>query len=311
MIGKVIVFILIVATAALIGFQIYALIPQEPISLVHEEREGNPIQFDYGDTPVFSENLRFDHTDITYHISPSCSTQKVNRMKQAFSIFEEVFELIYFIQITQEELADITVVCSNEEITVGKNLYTVGEGGPSRIINTSQFKVIKKGTISLYKEISRCNYPVVELHELLHVFGFDHSENPKSIMYNISSCDQRITQDIISTFSELYGLEPKPDLTVKDVTAVKRGRYLDFNITVLNEGLTSSDPFTISIVYKGEEIESFMLEKTDVGYGRTIQATNLRLPNLRVEALNIMVDSKNIVDELNEENNLIQMRVKT
>ena len=45
------------------------------------------------------------------------------------------------------------------------------------------FKTIEKGKIALFKE-SKCEYPVVELHEISHVFGFDHIDNKKSSSIN-------------------------------------------------------------------------------------------------------------------------------
>ena len=75
------------------------------------------------------------------------------------------------------------------------DLFIAGEGGPTSITNTSLYNVILKGKILLYKK-SECEEPIVELHELLHVFGFDHSQDPNNIMFNLSSCNQEISQDI-------------------------------------------------------------------------------------------------------------------
>lgn len=311
MIGKVIFWLLFFTGLAIIAFQVYELLPREAVGLIQQgTSSNNGLQFNYGTTPVFGENMRFNHNDITYHISSSCSRDKNDRMVQAFDIFEDSFDYITFIPISQVELADIRVFCSNNEVSLGNNLYTVGEGGPSRIINTSQFKVIEEGTISLYKETSRCNYPVVELHELLHVFGFDHTANPSSIMYNVSDCKQRITPDMVNVLNDLYAIDPYPDLVISDLSANKRGRYLDFNITVLNEGLLDSGSFEIALLTRGEVFETFDIEEIRVGHGRTIRATNVRLPSLRVESLNFEVDYYKAVTEFNEDNNLVQMRVK-
>ena len=74
-----------------------------------------------------------------------------------------------------------------------------------------------------------CSYPNVELHELLHVLGFDHSENKKSIMYQlIESCDQILDQSIINQLKLLYAEENLPDLYFDKINVIKKGRYLPF-----------------------------------------------------------------------------------
>lgn len=295
----------------IISFQIYENFPREPIDLAKDVYiNESPILLNYGNTPVFSKNLRFNHNEISYFIETSCQEEKVKRMIRAFDIFEETFEIISFFP-SQKEFSDIKVICSEELIDIGGNLFEVGEGGPSIIINTSQFKIIEEGKISLYKETSKCNYPVVELHELIHVFGFDHTLNPKSIMYNVSGCDQRITPDMVKIIKDLYSIPPLPDLKIKKLSAMKKGRYLDFNITILNEGLTNSPEVRLSLINKGKEIERFDFEEIQVGHGRTIRATNIRLPSLRVETINFVIDNNNLIEEFNENNNLIRMKVKS
>ena len=67
--------------------------------------------------------------------------------------------------------------------------------------------------------IGDCGYPDTEIHEILHTFGYEHSDNPYSIMYpssesvgykiryndeceySIKSIDKEIIDDLIKTYS--------------------------------------------------------------------------------------------------------------
>jgi len=285
------------------------LAPKEPINLLGETPAEQPLQiFNYERTPVFSENLRFNHNNISFNIESNCSEKKSSAMKEAFDIFHNKMEIISFYEVTED--SDITVFCSDDIIKLGNNLFAAGEGGPSEIINTSGFKTITKGKIYLYKD-PRCDRPVVEIHELLHVFGFDHVKNPKSLMYNVSACDQKITPDMIELINKLYSIKPLPDARISELSATKRGKYLDFNITVLNEGLIAIDNISLSLLSEGKQIDRMYLEGIGIGYGRTMRATNMGLPSSSVSTINFIIDYESAVEEINEDNNIVQMTVAT
>ena len=286
------------------GF-LYQSVPIESIgmNLLNDDPEAVSI-VNYGTTPVFAKNLRFNHNDISYFIDSSCASVRVEAMDEAFDIFEEQMEILSFYKSGPD--SDILVGCSEDYIDLGERLFAAGEGGPSRIINTSQFKTIQRGKISLYRD-PQCDYPVVELHEIGHVFGFGHIENKNSIMYNISNCDQRITPDMIDIIRNLYSIEALPDAKIDELFAIKKGRYLDFNITVLNEGLIGIDNITLTIVAGEDVIQTIPLDSIGIGYGRTLRATNVKLPSASIEKINFIVDYNDRVREFDETNNEAEM----
>ena len=264
---------------------------------------------DYGATPVFSERLRFNHDNISFNIEESCSDIRVASMREAFQIFHEKMGIISFYEVGVNG-ADISVGCSDKFIALGDNLFAAGEGGPVNITNTSNFKTIQKGRIFLYED-PQCERPVVEIHELLHVFGFDHVDNPKSLMYNLSRCDQKITQDMIDLINELYSIKPLADARISELSAIKRGKYLDFNITVLNEGLLEIKDISLTLLSDDKVIDTIPLEGIGIGYGRTLRATNLKMYSSGIDTIDFVVDYEGIVEELDENNNLVQMTVGT
>ena len=309
MIGKVILLVaMFILVMVSLGF-LYKSIPQPPVNLkVSNLNSETPDIINYGSTPVFAENLRFNHNVISFRIDSGCSSEQRTSMNEALDIFHREMGVISFSEADRFENADIKISCPSNRIELGDSLFAAGEGGPSQIINTSFFKTIQEGKIFLY-EPPRCDYPVVEIHELCHVFGFDHSENPDSIMYNTSRCNQRITPDMVTLIKDLYSIEPLSELTISEISSVKRGRYLDFNVTVMNEGLLPVENAGISIYADGKFSEEFYLGEINIGYARTLLASNIKLPSSKVIEVEFVVDKDNLLKEYNKKNNAVVMSV--
>jgi len=307
---KLLEVILLILTLAVSGFFLYANIPHEPVPLgvfQNETYEAPAPQIEYGNTPVFMENLRFNHKNISYFIEPTCEPNRRQRMRQAVSIFEEEMKILEFKEVISRE-ADIQIGCSDDYIEVGDSHFAAGEGGPSLIINTSKFKIIEKGKISLYKE-SECEYPVVELHELCHVFGFDHIANPLGIMNNVTNCNQRLTPDMAITIQQLYSIRELPDAEIKELSGVKKGKYLDFNITIGNEGLVTMPSFNLTIISKDKEIAEFLIEEIEIGHSRILQVSNVKLNTLSNTPIDFYLDEPDNIEELNKENNFARVNI--
>jgi len=304
--------VVVVLVVAMLVFSLgifYQSLPRDPVVLKASEVVPNPVEIiNYGAVPVFADNLRFNHNRISYFIEDECAGPRREAMVSAFALFAGEMGIISFYEV--DGGADIDVGCSDDYIPLGEHLFAAGEGGPSRIINTSVFKTIEKGKISLYTD-PRCDDPVVELHELGHVFGFDHSSDPKNIMYNVSDCDRSISADMVELINDLYSIEPLADASMKDVVAVKRGKYLDFNITILNEGLIGIDGIDLTIDADRDIVKVMDIGEIDIGYGRTLRATNVLLPSRNVEVINFIIDEADVVRELNEGNNEVEMIVET
>lgn len=302
-ISAVVVFVLLV-----FGFiLVFDNLPGEPVELeVNYLGSEAPVVIEYGIVPVFEENLRFSHDSISYSIGEGCDEARRVDMINAFDIFSDRVGIISFYE-TSGDGPDISVGCSDEFIKLAGDLFTAGEGGPSKIINTSGFKIIEEGRILLYKS-EDCNYPIVALHELGHVFGFDHSGDPSNIMYNTSNCDQRMSDDMVELIRSLYSIEPLADARISNANAVVRGRYLDFNISILNEGLRDIGDLDLTILVDGKEIENINIGKIEVGFGRTLRVENMRIPR-SIEKIEFIVDVDDLIRELNEDNNAVEFVV--
>lgn len=301
-VGVILVFLMFVFSFAFVFENLYRS-PVELRANYLEPEEGSIVE--YGAVPVFAENMRFSRNLISYSIEEDCDRGRRDRILAAFDIFSREVGVVSFFRGGMD--SDIKVGCSEDFVELEGDLFAVGEGGPSRIINTSGFRVIEEGKILLYKG-GDCDYPIVALHELCHVFGFDHSSDHRNIMFNISGCDQRMSDDMVDLMVELYSVEALPDVLIESVEGVLHGRYLNFNISILNEGLVGVDSVDLTILSGDEEIGVFGLGEIGVGYGRILRIENMMI-GFGVEEVEFVLDASDVVRELDEGNNVVEMSV--
>ncbi len=248
----------------------------------------------------FYENMRFPDSKISYKIT-DCPLNQKDEMERAFRIIEGT-TLLNFYSVNSNE--EISVTC-NSTAKIEEGLFIAGEGGPTNITKTEKFAVILKGKILLIKE-SRCEEPAVAIHELLHVLGFDHSENSKNIMYPVSRCDQEIGEDALGLINWLYDFPSLPDISFEQASASLRGRYLDVSTTVRNNGLKESENLTLIIYSENKKIKEFEIESLQIGVGRSLTLTNMLVLS-KVDELRIIIDYP--YPELDKKNNEIILQI--
>jgi hypothetical protein len=246
----------------------------------------------------FYKDMRFPEKTISYKIEENCNNEKSKRMKEAFShLTNKTILTFYPVKINEE----ITINCK-EEVTVENDLFLAGEGGPTSIINGTKYKIILHGDILLIRD-SECKTPNVEIHELLHVLGFNHSKNENNIMYPISKCKQTIGNEIIETINKIYNFSSLPDLIFEKISANQDGRNLNINLSIRNAGLKKSQESKIIIHSNEEPIKEISLKPLELGFGIKIELKNIWLKKTKVEELTVTI--KNDFKEISKENNKI------
>ncbi|MBD3253211.1 matrixin family metalloprotease [Candidatus Pacearchaeota archaeon] len=264
----------------------------------------------YSEVGQFFPNMKFNHNKITYKIDENCDKDKEKRMLEAFNMLTEKVPQIIFLPINQNP--DIEISCTRtDRVLIERSdkidYFVAGEGGAREVIPTGKYNVIVSGIILLYgekKHTADCDWPNVELHELMHVFGFNHSKNENSLMYPyLESCDQKLDDSIIRDLKKLYSEENLPDLYFEKVDAIKKGRYLDFNITVKNAGTVDAKDATFSIIDSGSLIETKQLRDLKFGAGIFLEVRNMKLKNRYPDELKFILDYNGKIKELDEENN--------
>ena len=249
----------------------------------------------------FYPNMRYPSSEISYKIS-ECPLKKKNDMERAFDILENK-TILKFYSIDKAE--EISVACDSSAKVEG-GMFIAGEGGPTNITKTNNFNVILNGKILLLRE-SECERPNIAIHELLHALGFEHSPNPNNIMYNFSKCSQIIGDDTFELINKLYSVPSYSDLDFEDVSAIMRGKYLDLNISVRNNGLSESGAAKIEIYADDKFLKEIELNPIDIGYGRIIILSNVWVPKISVKELKFFINSS--FNELDKNNNVIVLKI--
>lgn len=168
-----------------------------------------------------NRELHYIHTDLTYAFLDESSCGKVQALRVRWA-FEELqnqtnnlltFEEITNIEETDAEadradIADINIICRREVPLADISGYVVaGEATYEHIGNE-----ITRGFIYFYNTGASgsygggcVRYPDTEIHEILHSFGFEHSNNSESIMFPYSSCKYKIDKETLDKLEEIYG----------------------------------------------------------------------------------------------------------
>lgn len=265
--------------------------------------DGNFSSFGNYSNMQFFANMRFPERQISYKIW-NCSLKKQNEMQFAFEVLGKKTTLEFYPVASGQE---ISVFCEEKDRLNNDSLFVGGEGGPLNMTAIGNFVMILRGQILLIRE-SNCAYPNIALHELLHVLGFKHSENPKNIMYHITDCDQTIGEDMIQLINSLYAIPSAPDLIFENVSAEISGRFLDADINVANAGFKNSQDFKISIYADKQFVKSLEMDSLERGYARFIGAKNIWVPQINVKELRFVIESD--FEEINKENNELFLNVK-
>ncbi len=250
----------------------------------------------------FYENMRFPKKEISYKIH-GCPLGKKGEMQSAFEILENKTMLEFYSVLENEEI----YVSCDSGTKIKEGLFIAGEGGPTNITKSGEFNVITRGTILLIRD-SGCAKPNIAIHELLHVLGFNHSQNPSNIMYPVSKCSQTIGDDMIKFIDEIYSYPPYSDLLFENISAVKKGTYFDINMTLRNSGLKDSGEFEVFIYADDKEIHDVDSESLDIGAGRLIVLSNVFSLQKNLEELKFVINYSG--KELSKDNNVKILKIK-
>ncbi len=310
---------LIIILLGIIGFIIYQIYPiidskyfSEIENFVPVKDDGanasivnNLILDDFPEGALFYDNMRFQDKRISYFIDVMCSDERANDARNAFRLLEEN-TILNFYEVNLG--GQIEVSCSDIERRVDEDYFVAGEGGPSSIINASNYYVINNGTIFLYRDNS-CSKPIVAIHEILHVLGFKHSINKDSIMFNTAKCNQKISNDIIDTIYDIYSVPELPDLIIREAKAEKKGIDFSFDVEIINAGLDESSPMNLTLYGNNKIIGVYNIGKMNIGTGKEIVVSGIRV-NKNLQEVSFIIDDEGIINEINEGNNRYDLVIK-
>lgn len=305
--SETIMIFLLVGLLIYLGHLLYQYAPGEQQNFSLDLKKENIVVNASAEIVQFVPNMRFAKNELNYYIYPDCDLKKISDMRSAFEILSSKTGVLNF-QDSTKERADIIILCSPNEKETKKNEFIAGEGGPSEYLNLSLYPLIISGEILLYDTRGEnCDYPVVELHELLHVFGFDHISDENSILYPYYSCDQRLDRKIISEIQRIYSVSPLAELYFVNATASKSGSYLNFDVQVQNRGLVDAKKVEIQVYSSGEFLETFDLGDISPGTTQILNIKNLMLPSRKTEQIELKITSDS--EEYSLDDNVIVAQI--
>jgi hypothetical protein len=148
------------------------------------------------------EGISFEDRNISYYISENCSVEAITRLFDAMKTLSYNTPVKFY---NFKEDSELKIECLNSSSKPTDDLTKISEGGPTLMYNDT----IIESKIVLYNgEEFECDFPVPEIHELLHALGFDHTTNQESIMYPLASCKQRVDKEIVLLLNKIYTTKP-------------------------------------------------------------------------------------------------------
>lgn len=151
-----------------------------------------------------SEKMHWMHMPLTFNFSENCTALLLSRNRRAFQEIENQTKgVVSFEEISGP--ADISLIC-HKEVPRNDIYLTSGEEQ-----HWAQGNKIVKAVINFYNVVEGrstlgcVSYPDVEIHEILHTFGFQHKEGYDSIMRPVQgNCLYKIDSDILAELNEIY-----------------------------------------------------------------------------------------------------------
>lgn len=303
--GELILLVLLVGLLAVGGYIVYDRLPREAVPLIPQFQTPPPVMQNYTPSVQFYPNMRFTDNRISYSIESGCTASKRATAMGAFTILEEKTPLSFY----EAADAEISVICSELPPSAEKKGHFIaGEGGPTEILNGSDYSIIVAGTFSLYRD-ETCKTPHIALHELLHVLGFDHNTNPASILYPTLDCDQTLDAYLVDEINRLYSVPSKPDLELVSASGTKAGKYISFEVTVVNRGLADVADTSLWVYADDRFVKEFDLDAIPIASRKTLTVGNFSVGR-STQRITFEIDGAHTIDELREDNNQQELRLQ-
>lgn len=276
-------------------------------------------------SPLAYPNLRWDHMPLSVFIDSRTPVNPsyVTDFRLALDTWKEATNnLISFQLANGKDTADVTVTWADK--LRERSLDAAGDTN-IQFYNRTNFKILTKADIELLNKIESktpTDFDMINLaaHEVGHALGLDHNNVEGSVMSPVLKIPSKeiknITKPEIQLLLDTYSLLPKPDLYISNATAAKvidnrvfrKDYYINAVIYIENIGLVNSTNVTLQIKADGKVVRQDTIPEMPIGSILTRTYTNLAA-NSDFNAIEIIADPENTIDEINENNNIVVLKV--
>ena len=269
-----------------------------------------------------SSSARWNHFPLTVYINEEFIQNRsigyLDDVKQALNLWQATGEVSFLIASSPD--ADITIEWTQK--LKEKSLDILGNTD-IQFVNTTSFGIIQNAKIQLLtksesRELNSNDMVNLALHEIGHAVGLQHSSGGimDSVLIVPSKSIKEISTSDIDNLKELYKLPAKPDIKLSGVNATKFtftrfGKdyfYLNISVSIFNAGLVDAKDFNLQLTADNTVVNEQNITILEVGNTLNSFQGNLRIDK-NFTSLQVALDSRNSVDELNETNNLVSIEV--
>jgi len=153
-------------------------------------------------TPIMFNNPKWYTNHLTYTFPKNCTKLQRDKMIAAMNyIVNNTRTSLTFTEVA-DGCPDIIITCLNVSDMLEDTIGTA----QSSYFDEGYYSVITKSEIELTLGDQLCPLPNVQIHELMHSFGFDHTNDPSDIMYEKFGCAQTLKDDLKDDLERIYPL---------------------------------------------------------------------------------------------------------
>ena len=276
-------------------------------------------------SPLEFPNLRWNHMPLTVFIDSRTARKDSYPLdiKLALDTWKDATNGVISFELANNRDADITVVWTDK---LKSDSLDAAGNTDIKFFNQTNFKILTKAEIQLLNEVDGrelTEFDMINLamHEVGHALGLGHNDAEDSIMnptLKIPSKDViSITKPEIEDLLDTYEIQPKPDLYIASNSTVtkivdkrlfKENYYINAVISIQNIGIVDSRNATVVIKADGRIVRED--EMPEVPIGAVFTRTYINQPvEKNFSTVEIVLDSENLIDELDERNNILVLKV--
>ncbi len=315
----------LVVLLVLIGIMIYFLPQFVPVQFTPELKQERLKAEVIPTSPLEFPNLRWNHMPLTVFIDSRTASKDsyLLDVKLALDMWKDATSGMISFVLTNSRDADITV----EWVKKLKSDSLDAAGNTDiKFFNQTNFKILTKAEIQLLndvdgRELTDFDITNLAMHEVGHSLGLSHNDAEDSIMnptLKIPSKEViKITKPEVGDLLGAYKIQPKPDLYIASNSTVmkiadkrlfKENYYINAVIAIQNIGIVDSKNTTVVIRADGGIVRED--EMPEIPIGAVFTRTYINQPvSGNFSSIEIIVDSKNLIDELDETNNRLVLKV--